>query len=79
MSKKETRPIRAVLFDLGNVVFYFSFKNAFDRMQRNCGLDRLSIERRFAASGLEVLYDGGKISSRKFFTETKKLLGLTMD
>ena len=79
MSKKEAKPIKAILFDLGNVIFYFSFKNTFSRLQEDCGLDSRSIERRFSASGLEVLYDGGKISSRKFFMETKKLLGLTMD
>lgn len=67
-----------MLFDLGNVIFYFSFANAFKRLKETCGLSLRTVEGYFTDSGLEVLYDGGKISSRRFFREVKEALRLSL-
>ena len=67
--------IKAVLFDLGKVLIYFDFDPAFKRLARHCGRSPEEIRAFFASSELEVLYDGGKISSRKFYNKVKRGLG----
>lgn len=68
--------IKAVLFDLGKVLLRFDFDPAFKRLARHCGRTPKDIEAFFIQSGLEVLYDGGKISSKHFYREVKRALGL---
>lgn len=72
-SPKKTR-IKAVLFDLGKVILDFDFTPAFKRFSRETGLDERDIRDFFAHSGLEVLYDGGKISSAEFHRLVKQAL-----
>lgn len=75
MSKKVFRgKIKAILFDLGRVVIHFDFKPAFKRLAKICNASPREIEEAFLRSGLEVLYDGGKISSRQFHRRVKKAL-----
>ncbi len=74
MSKKPSAKIKAVLFDLGKVIVDFSFHGAFKRLSKACTLAPEEIEIYFMQSGLEVLYDGGKITSRFFYSEVKKAL-----
>lgn len=77
MSKTARNPeVRAVLFDLGKVLVHFNFDPAFHRLSKASGLSTKEIEDYFVSSGLEVLYDGGKITSRVFYGEVKKALGL---
>ncbi len=75
MPKKNSEKIKAVLFDLGKVVVHFNFDPAFRRLEKACGLSAKDIEDYFISSGLELLYDGGKISSRQFYATVKKALG----
>lgn len=76
--KQPVRPvIKAVLFDLGKVLFYFDFEPAFLKLSRKSKKTPDEIKAFFIQSGLEVLYDGGKISSHKFYLEVKK--GLCLD
>jgi putative hydrolase of the HAD superfamily len=70
--------IKAILFDLGKVVLDFNFEPAFHRLARFTPLDVASIKGYFDRSGLEVLYDGGKISSFEFHKEVKKVLKHTL-
>ncbi len=77
-SKPRPRP-KAVLFDLGKVILHFNFEPAFARLARRTALSEKDIEDFFVSSGLEVLYDGGKISSRRFYGEVRKGLRLRMD
>ncbi len=77
--RRGARPVKAVLFDLGKVLVHFNFDPAFKRLSASCGLPVKEIEDYFVSSGLEVLYDGGKISSRVFYAEIKKALGLKTD
>ena len=79
MSKKASKPrIKAVLFDLGKVLLHFDFDPAFRRLARHCDSSPKDIEAFFIQSGLEVLYDGGKISSKHFFRVIKKTLGVRL-
>ena len=66
--------IKAILFDLGKVLVNFNFEPAFQRLSKACPYTSKEIEGYFLNSGLEVLYDGGKISSFKFYTTIKKSL-----
>ena len=77
MSKSDgENKIKAILFDLGKVILHFNFDPAFKKLSRASGLPAKDIEDYFVSSGLEVLYDGGKISSAQFYREIKKALGL---
>ena len=71
---RKPRKIKAVLFDLGNVILDFNFNPSFKRLSRHSSLSPSQIESFFWSSGLEVLYDGGKISSLSFYKEVKKSL-----
>lgn len=73
--RKKHGKIKAVLFDLGKVIFDFNFNSAFRRLSKAAGLPAEDIRGYFFRSGLEVLYDGGRISSRRFYQEVKKALG----
>lgn len=75
MPKKRNGKFKAVLFDLGKVILRFDFAPAFKRLSADIGLTPEEISAFFNRSGLEVLYDGGKISSKKFHLEVKKGLG----
>lgn len=70
--------IKAVLFDLGKVILFFNFEPAFAKLAKASGRPEKDIEDYFVSSGLEVLYDGGKISSRRFYLEAKKALGFRL-
>lgn len=75
-NKKDQKKIKAVLFDLGKVLLNFNFEPAFRRLEKRGAKNAAQIRRFFLRSGLEVLYDGGKISSREFYLEVKRGLGL---
>jgi len=75
---KSAKKTKAVLFDLGKVILDFNFKPAFRRLARHTPLSVEAIEDYFWRSGLEVLYDGGKISSFEFYKEAKKTLKHTL-
>ncbi len=70
--------IKAVLFDMGKVLVHFNFDPAFKRLARHCRRSPEQIRAFFASSELEVLYDGGKISSRRFYREVKRGLGFSL-
>ncbi len=75
MSKNGSgKKIKAVLFDLGKVILHFNFDQAFKKMSKHCALTPKDIEDYFVSSGLEVLYDGGKISSIEFYRQVKRSL-----
>ena len=75
---KPNKKIKAVLFDLGKVILDFNFKPAFRRLSRSTLLSARDIEAYFWRSGLEVLYDGGRISSVQFYKEVKRVLRHTL-
>ena len=65
---------KAILFDLGNVILDFDFTPAFRRLSGASRRPAKEVKAFFLRSGLEVLYDGGKISSRQFHELVKKNL-----
>jgi len=78
MAKKysaSNKPIKAFLFDLGKVILDFDFTPAFKRLSRFAPMTPDEIRGFFTRSGLEVLYDGGKLSSLEFYRKAKKGLG----
>ncbi len=70
--------IKAILFDLGKVLLFFNFDPAFKRLAKHAGVTAKDIENYFIQSGIEVLYDGGKITSYRFYSKIKKALGLRL-
>ncbi len=78
MPSQKPKKIKAVLFDLGKVLLHFNFEPAFRRLAKDCRRSPKEIEDFFVQSGLECLYDGGRISSREFYGRVKKALGLRM-
>src|SRR3989338_170031 len=76
MAKKSvSKKIKAVLFDLGKVIVHFDFTPAFKKLSAACPKTPAEIDDYFRRSGLEALYDGGKISSKEFYRQVKKGLG----
>ncbi len=75
-NNKSSVKIKAVLFDLGKVLLSFNFEPAFRRLAKHGAGDPQEVRLFFIRSGLEVLYDGGKISSRDFYTAVKRGLNL---
>lgn len=71
--------IKAVLFDLGKVLLRFDFEPAFKRLARHSAKKPEQIKDFFLYSELEVLYDGGRISSHEFYRKVKRGLGLSID
>jgi epoxide hydrolase-like predicted phosphatase len=78
MPSQKTKKIKAVLFDLGKVLLHFNFEPAFRRLAKDCRRSPKEVEDFFVQSGLECLYDGGRITSREFHGRVRKALGLRM-
>ncbi len=74
-----SKKIKALLFDLGKVILDFDFEPAFERLAKHCPLRRAEIRAYFLRSGLEVLYDGGRLSSLEFHRQVKKGLDHRLD
>ena len=75
MHKNKSKPvIKAILFDLGKVILDFSFDRAFRLLEKRSPYRAPEIRNYFMNSGLEVLYDGGKLSSREFYRQVKRSL-----
>lgn len=74
LKNKKSQKIKALLFDLGKVIVDFDFTPAFQALSKYSSLKPKEIREAFSNSGLEVLYDGGKISSLQFHYEVKKML-----
>ncbi len=79
MPQKSPGKIRAVIFDLGKVVCHFNFEPAFRKLAKVSKKRERDIEDYFVSSGLEVLYDGGKITTAEFHRQVKKALGHNLD
>lgn len=74
----DARPVRAFIFDMGNVLLDFDFDPAFRRLARVSGKTPQEIRDYFVQSGLEVLFDGGRITARQFHREVDRALELQL-
>ena len=70
--------IKAFLFDLGKVILDFDFTPAFRRLSKLTAMTPEEIRNFFSVTGLEVLYDGGRISSLEFHRQVKRGLRHTL-
>lgn len=69
-------PIKAFLFDLGNVLVQFNHQVAAERIASAAGTSAQELYRLFFDSPLVVDHDEGRISTRAFYEELKKQIGL---
>jgi HAD superfamily hydrolase (TIGR01509 family) len=70
--------IKALLFDLGNVLVAFDFTRGYQAIQKFSRYPAREIPRRIAESGLVPPYERGELSSEQFFERLAGLLCLNM-
>jgi len=68
--------IKAIIFDLGNVLIDFDHSIAAKRISKHTNKTPLEIYNFFFDSPMTALFEEGKISSEDFYSEVKKSLGL---
>ncbi len=72
------QPIRAFLFDLGNVLVQFDHLRAAERIAANAKVTPEELYRLFFESPLIIEHDEGKISTATFFERLKAQIGLSL-
>jgi putative hydrolase of the HAD superfamily len=70
--------IKAIIFDLGNVVVDFDHSRAAKKISRFCKKSPQEIYDFFFESALTILFEQGKITPQEFFAEVKETLGLEL-
>ena len=70
--------IKAILFDLGNVVIPFDFKLAYVRMAELCGCKPEEVPPRIRATGLVGPFERGEIAAEPFVRELSSALNLNI-
>ena len=78
MPRPSARPVRAFLFDMGNVLLDFDFEPAFRRLAHSNGTTPRQVRDYFVQSGLEVLFDGGQVTGRAFHRDVCRALDLPL-
>jgi putative hydrolase of the HAD superfamily len=71
--------IKAVIFDLGNVLINFNHHLAARKIASLCAKAEEEIFKFFFDSPLTGLFEEGRIQPQEFFSEVKKALGLNID
>jgi glucose-1-phosphatase len=61
--------IKALIFDLGNVIVPFDFKRGYALMQSRCSIPAEEIPGRIGATDLVRRFETGEVASRDFVTE----------
>ena len=75
----DNQKIKAVIFDLGNVVVDFDHMIAAGKIYKSCDKSPEEIFNLFFDSGITGLFEEGKISPEDFFTKVKEMLNLKLD
>ncbi len=70
--------VRALFFDLGNVLVPFDYGRFYRRLEPHSSFAAEEIASRFAASGLPARYETGAISTAEFYEGSCRVLGLEM-
>src|SRR5687767_3633384 len=68
--------IRAVLFDLGNVIVPVDFRRCHEALARVCAHPPEQVPKIVGRSGIARKYEQGEITTAQFIEETSSLLGL---
>lgn len=76
--RKGDPPIRAFLFDLGNVLVRFDHLRAAEQIAANAKVTSEQLYRLFFESPLIVEHDEGRISTEAFFERLKSQIGLSL-
>lgn len=71
--------IKAIVFDLGNVLIDFDYRIAINRISQITDKSPKQIFELFFDSQLTVLFEEGKISPNDFFLRVKEMLNLKLD
>jgi putative hydrolase of the HAD superfamily len=71
--KDSTSQIKAVIFDLGNVLVNYDVKKASRRFSEAGGISQLRIWAHFFLSKFEQAYTRGEISTREFYREVTRV------
>lgn len=74
MKKKNKPAIKAVIFDMGNVLLNYDAVRAANRFAAECGVPRIKVWLHFFTSPIEKAYTRGEISTREFFEHSCKAL-----
>lgn len=69
-------PIRAIVFDFGNVVGFFDHRRAARRLAALGNLASEDVYRHLFGSPLEEDYDSGRLSTPEFIAHVRRLCGL---
>jgi len=70
--------VRALLFDLGGVVFEIDFKRAFRVWADRAGCDPSELERRFSFDEAYEQHERGELDAAGYFTALRRNLGLRL-
>jgi len=76
--KNRNPKIKAVIFDLGNVLVNYDVEKAAKRFSAASGLSTREIWKRFFLSRFEQAYTRGELSTREFHRIACKTLGVSM-
>ena len=68
--------IKAILFDLGNVIVPFDFKRAYAKLGPLCTCQVTEISARLRSTDLVQRFETGRIEAQPFVSELSTLLGL---
>jgi len=66
--------LKAIIFDIGNVLVPFDFKRAYARLEPLCGLPTVEIRSRLRATGIVQRFETGQMDERRFVQEFSKAL-----
>ena len=67
--------IKAILFDLGNVIVPFDFKRAYTRMAQYCSCEPEDVPGRIRATGLVAPFERGEIEAERFVSDLAAAMG----
>jgi len=66
--------LKAIIFDLGNVIIPFDFKRAYARLEPLCKYSTDQIRSRLRATGLVQRFETGQVDERRFVKEFSQTL-----
>ena len=70
--------LKAIIFDLGNVIIPFDFKRAYARLEPLCKYSTEEIRARLRANGLVQRFETGQVDARRFVEEFSGALEFTI-
>lgn len=79
MSRTQTVKIKAVIFDLGNVLLNFNAKKSARRFARACKVPMTKVWDHFFTSQTEKAYTRGEISCKEFYQHASDCLNVQVD